>query len=140
MFLKTSVSCAAKPFTVFTRFGIRSARRCRATSTLLQAALTLSRWVTRSLRTLTYLLHAPMASSTITTMAMSPVFICLLQLSDAVDRLDDSGYPLHIVCQQSCRIHVARLDALLPQIQHALEHVRLDTEAVARTGDGFAFG
>ena len=59
MFLKTSVSCAAKPFTVSTRLGIRSARRCSATSTCAHAAFTASRCVTRSLRTLTNLPHAP---------------------------------------------------------------------------------
>ena len=45
----TFCSCAAKPFTVFTRFGIRSLRRCSWFWTSLQAASTASLWVTRRL-------------------------------------------------------------------------------------------
>ena len=42
MLLNTVVSCAATPFTVSTRFGIRSLRRCSCVSMLPLALLTAS--------------------------------------------------------------------------------------------------
>src|ERR1700747_1055870 len=51
----TVCSCLAYPFTVSTRFGIRSARRCSTTSTCDHADFTASFLLTRLLRTLTYL-------------------------------------------------------------------------------------
>src|SRR5436190_10769448 len=100
MFLKTSVSCEAKPLTVFTRFGIRSARRCSATSTVLHAAVMASLCVTSSLRTLTYLLHAIIPNSATTMSTINPIFTCLLLFPRLAGYLihgvDDRRDPLHI--------------------------------------------
>src|ERR1022692_260788 len=78
MFLKTSVSWDAKPFTVSTRLGIRSLRRCRATSTVLQEAVTASRRVTRSLRTSTNLLQAPIPTRSRTATTIRAIFTGVL--------------------------------------------------------------
>src|SRR3954453_19240037 len=126
MFLKTSVSCDAMPLTVFTRFGIRSARRCSATSTVLHAAATASRCVTSSLRTPTYLLHAIIPASASTMSTIKPIFTCSLLFPYLVHGIDYRGDPLHIGCQESGRIHIARLDALLAEVQEAIEGFRID--------------
>src|SRR6266566_4997238 len=73
----TVCSCLAIPFTVSTRFGIRSARRCSTTSTCDQADLTASFLATSVFFTLTYL---PNESRIKTTMVISTI-IALLMVS-----------------------------------------------------------
>ena len=67
----TASSCLANPFTVSTRFGIRSARLCSTLSTWAHAARMASCCATRSLRTPTSLPPAtkPTSSSTPSTIA-----------------------------------------------------------------------
>src|SRR5258705_13167356 len=140
MFLKTSVSCAAKPFTVFTRFGIRSARRCSATSTVLHAAVTASRCVTRSLRTLTYLLHAIIPASASTMSMIKPIFTCSLLFTHLVHGVDYRRDPLHIGCQQTGRIYIARLDPLLAEIEQPVERLGFDPEPLSHPCDRVPLG
>src|SRR5262249_41912085 len=78
---KTVCSCWANPFTVSTRLGIRSARRCNTISTCDHAAFTASFLVTSVLRTPTYCPKKMSAITTITTMAMTAISPLLMRSS-----------------------------------------------------------
>src|SRR5260221_13210096 len=75
---KTFSSCCANPFTVSTRLGIKSARRCSTTSTCAHDALTASRFTTIWLRRPTYMLPKISAISSRMTMAITVFFMRIL--------------------------------------------------------------
>src|SRR4051794_24753031 len=130
MFLKTSVSCLATPLTVSTRFGIRSARRCRATSTCDHWALTASRCVTSSLRTLTNLPPAATPITTSTSNKTSATFTTILLFLQPVDGVDHGRDSLEVAGQHGHRLHLTRLQPLFANIQQPLEGRAVEAETL----------
>src|SRR5271156_1944658 len=77
---KTVCSCAANPWTVATRLGMRSARRCRTTSTCAQLDLTCSLRRTISLRLLAYQRPKPIAKMRMTAITPMATFMDCLRV------------------------------------------------------------
>src|ERR1035441_2211575 len=138
MSLTPPVSCAANPFTVATRFGMRSARRCSTASTSAHCPLMASRCRTRSFLALTNCPPATNASKTITPITIQAVFMCGMLFLQPVHRVDRGGDSLQIRSQQGRRVGLARLEALLADIQQSLEGERVEAEALGGALDDLA--
>src|SRR5439155_415227 len=118
--VNTSVSCLAKPFTVSTRLGTRSARRCRATSTCAHDPAMASRWVTRSLRTPIIFTpnRSPIRTSATTTIKAIFIVSSFFQLVDGIDH----GLDLfQVFAEQWCGLQIARLRFVFAKIQQSQE-------------------
>src|SRR5690349_21540202 len=109
---------------------MRSARRCKATSTCDQAAFTDSFWVTSWLRTLTYLPPnmRPASSRTTRTMRRTFMSFSLPLFLEAVYGVNHDGDLFKIRVEQARGFQFARLDALFAQIQQFVERQRVDAE------------
>ena len=133
IFLKTSVSCVAKPLTVSTRFGIRSARRCRATSTCDHGAFTASRCVTRSLRRSRTCRPPPRRRPPAPRMMIRAAFTCvLLFLRGGPPRRSRWRSPSDRMPANRPARKSRGFDALLPHVEQFFEGRGVDAEVLPR--------
>src|SRR5437868_5689299 len=133
----TCCSWVAKPFTVFTRFGIRSARRCSATSTCDQAAAIASFWTASSLRTETNFPANIRPTSSRIPKTTRNIFI-VISLFEAIDGIDNHGNLLQIGPQKGLRIQVAGLNPFFTQIEQAFKGGCIEVEDLAGLIDHLA--
>src|ERR1039458_8084222 len=138
MSLNTSVSCDAMPFTVATRLGIRSARRCSWVSTSAHCPSMALRCCTRLFRMLTYwppTINASKTTAPITIQAIFAAFTFSMLFLQPVHRVDHGGDSLQIGRQQGRRIGLARLEALFADVQQFFEGKRVEAEALRGAHD-----
>ena len=103
---KTFSSCAAYPFTVSTRLGMRSARRCNTTSTCDHAEFMASRLRTISLRWPMNVLPNQNTSRTTMIRMITPVFMFLSLSLEICVLLPDLEFSYKFVDRlQSCPNH-----------------------------------
>src|SRR5262249_1472957 len=131
----TAFSCPANPFTVFTRLGIRSARRCSATSTCAQAPLMASSWTASSLRTETNFPANMSPPSSRTPNTISSTFMMVASLFKAIDRVDDHRDFLQVGPYYGRRIQVLGFDFVLAQMEQLFEGRCVDPEHEPRLVD-----
>src|SRR5580765_3863605 len=159
---KTVCSCCAIPFTVATRLGIRSARRCNTMSTCDHEAFTASFLVTSVLRTPTYCPKATTAISariaiTIRTLTILPPesnirrngqtsppwFICHLSLILLQHSIHCGGYVLNgrqVAGENVFGVELFAVRLVVADIQQLQERRRLERNAGRENLDGFALG
>src|SRR4029077_17478508 len=133
----TCCSWVAKPLTVFTRLGMRSARRCSATSTCDQAPAMVSVRTAKSLRTETNFPANIRPTSSRIPKTTRNIFI-VISLFEAIDGVDDHGNLLQIGPQKGLRIQVAGLNLVFAQIEQPVKRSCIDAKNLAGLIDYFA--
>src|SRR5207249_8747797 len=126
---KTVCSCAANPFTVSTRFGIKSARRCRTTSTWDHAAFTASRFTTIWFLRLTNELPSSSATTSKTTRTIRAFFISASNQLNLRMRILHARSEEHTSELQSRFDLVCRLLLEKKNLRDLLAHQRVRTHA-----------
>src|SRR5579859_6333072 len=120
---------------------MRSARRCRATSTCDHAAFTASFWVTSWLRTPTYLppIMSPASSRTTRIIRRTFISLSLPLFFEAIYGVNHDRDLFKIRVEQVCRFQFARFDAFFAQIQQLVERLGVDAKIFVGLLDDLAF-
>src|SRR5579863_4867648 len=157
---KTVSSCAANPWTVATRLGMRSARRCRTLSTCAQLDLICSLSRTISLRRPAYMLPKMSARMTRTAIMPSATFMNFLRVSDgatpsyfksgescsserveaAVNLVGYDFYEFKVGVQARLDVYVARLAFPFAHIEQRVKCRGVRASEGSYRRDRFAFG